>query len=278
MQGTIEISVVIPYYKRPDVIGATLESVFKQTYQPKEVIVVDDASGDDSSLVFGKYLDRIRLVTLEENGGVSNARNVGVYNSTGEYVAFLDSDDLWETDKLEKQVNYLKAHQDCKVVHTGCVNFFPDGREYSYLKKPARLSVSDLMKSSHVMYQSVLMEKDIFIGAGGFDPSFRQTEDYEFTMRLVTKGVNVDFLPEPLTRIRHGRDDKLSLNWKGFIKGHVAVVWRYHNEYKAVEGSLSVIKHTAKYIMKGGQKRGGVLGKLVYILGRIIWIPGIPAK
>ena len=270
-----KISVVIPYFRREDIFDETIQSVLKQTLKPDEIIVVDDASGGNTTEFLSSYLPQIKLITLEENGGVSNARNVGVGASSGDLIAFIDSDDLWEPTKLEKQYRYLAEKPECSVVHTACVNFFPDGEKKVYDKKPLRLTVKDLIAAGHVMYQSVMMYRDVYQKFQGFDVKFRQTEDYEFTMRLVTGGVIVDFVPEPLTLIRHGREDKLSLNWKGFIKGHVGVVWKYHKFYASEEGRMSPWKHTAKYLMKGGYKQGGLLGRFIYLLGRLMWFPKI---
>ncbi|MEM7707654.1 MAG: glycosyltransferase family 2 protein [Pseudomonadota bacterium] len=265
------ISVVIPFFRRQHTFAETLETALAQTHKADEIIVVDDASGGDALEFLKGFEPDIRVVALEENVGVSGARNIGVREATGHWIAFLDSDDLWHQKKLENQLAYLRAKPDCDVIHTGTVNFYPDGREIEYVGKPSRLSKADLAQSSHVMFQSVMMRRKDFLSLDGFDQSFRQTEDYEFSMRMVRRGLKIDFLPEPLVRIRHGHADKLSTNWKGFISGHIRVVLRHKQLFREVDGWLGPAKHCAKYLIKGGYKKGGLAGRLITLTGRLLY-------
>ena len=98
------VSAIIPNYNYSRYIGEAVESALNQTYKNIEVIVVDDGSCDDSLKVLSAYVDRIKVVS-QKNAGVAMARNNGVEVSTGEYVAFLDADDVWLPDKVEKQVD-----------------------------------------------------------------------------------------------------------------------------------------------------------------------------
>lgn len=264
------ISVIIPFYRRQDLFAETLKSVLEQSLKPEEIIVVDDASGDDAARVLTKYQPAIRLISLQENVGVSAARNIGARAAEGDYIAFLDSDDLWAPDKLARQVSYFEAHPDCDAVHTGTRKFYPDGRSHDYVDKPRRLAKHDLVRSAQLMCQSLMMRKSDFLRLGGFDSSFRQTEDYEFSMRMIVNGLNVDFIPEPLVMIRRGDKNSLSGNWKGFIRGHLRVVWKYAWVYRQVEGNFGAIRHTGKYLIKGGRKRGGFTGRLVSFTGRFL--------
>ena len=106
------VSVIIPMYNAKNYIRYTLESVINQTYTNLEIIVVDDSSSDNSIQIVQKYNDkRIKLIKLKQNQGVANARNIGIENATGKYIAFIDSDDLWKKDKISKQ---LKKMKECK--------------------------------------------------------------------------------------------------------------------------------------------------------------------
>lgn len=265
------ISVIIPFYRRQDLFSETLQSVLDQTIDPEEIIVVDDASGGSASEFLSQFEPAIKLISLSENVGVSEARNIGARSATGEYLAFLDSDDLWVADKLARQLSYLREHPDCDAVHTGTSKFYPDGRTIDYIDKPPRLSKKGLVHSTQLMCQSLMMRRDDFFRIGEFDRSFRQTEDYEFSMRMVVNGMNVDFIAEPLVMIRRDDTGHLSNNWKGFISGHVRVVWKYARVYQQYEGYFGVIKHTGKYLIKGGSKRGGITGRLVSFLGLCLY-------
>lgn len=105
------VSIVTPCYNSAAFITETLNAVLAQSYTNWELIVVDDRSGDDTCRIvetFASRHDGIRLIALKENGGVSNARNIGLAEAKGKYIAFLDSDDIWLKDKLSRQVNYME--------------------------------------------------------------------------------------------------------------------------------------------------------------------------
>src|SRR5213078_156464 len=104
------VSVIIPVYNGARYLRAALESVFAQTYRPIEVIVVDDGSGDDSGVIAQSFPD-VHFIH-QENQGVAAARNHGFDAARGEFIAFLDQDDLWTPEKLKVQVNYLLNHPD----------------------------------------------------------------------------------------------------------------------------------------------------------------------
>ena len=103
------ISVVIPCYNRRNRILASVESVLGQSYENLELIVVDDGSTDGTAALFENYPDkRLRFLRYEQNRGACHARNYGAERSTGEYLAFQDSDDVWHRDKLEKQIHHIR--------------------------------------------------------------------------------------------------------------------------------------------------------------------------
>lgn len=106
------VSIITPCYNSAAFITPTIQSVLDQTYGNWEMIIIDDKSKDDTCRVVGEFAERhenIKLVRLEENAGVSNARNVGLAEAKGKYIAFLDSDDIWLNEKLAKQVRYMEA-------------------------------------------------------------------------------------------------------------------------------------------------------------------------
>ncbi|AWB56331.1 glycosyltransferase family A protein [Colwellia sp. Arc7-D] len=264
------ISVVIPFFKRQKIFDETIQSVFAQTLKPLEIIVVDDCSGGDAIEFLKQYEPQITIIALEKNVGVSKARNIGVKAAKGEYIAFLDSDDYWSVDKLEKQYNYMQNHPEVSLTHTGCRVFYPDQTEKTYIKKPLNLLFTHLIKNSHVTPPSVMIKKQVFEDIGGFDPTFRQTEDYELSMRLITQGHLIHFIPEALTHVRLGTNDKISSNWKGFFKGHVGVVQRYKKNYVNEIGILGYYYCIVNYIEKTGYKQGKIFGKLLILIARIL--------
>ena len=116
-----KISVVIPTYNRAHLIKKAINSVFEQTYQDFEIVIIDDGSKDNTEEIVKSINDgRIRYIKHEKNKGEAGARNTGIENSKGEYIAFLDTDVTWSKDKLEKQLNILESSPaDVGVVFTG---------------------------------------------------------------------------------------------------------------------------------------------------------------
>ena len=115
------VSVITPVHNAQDFLSQTIESVLNQTYQNFEIILVDDASSDLSRDIIDKYQkidNRVKSVLLNENLGVANARNEGIKNANGRFIAFLDSDDLWKEDKLEKQIKFMLKN-DYGFTYTG---------------------------------------------------------------------------------------------------------------------------------------------------------------
>ena len=112
MQNEELVSIITPVYNCEELVSKTIESVLNQTYQNWEMILVDDCTPDHSAEVIKKYQvkdDRIKYIKLDHNSGAAIARNVALKNSNGRFVAYLDADDLWKSDKLEKQVKYMQT-------------------------------------------------------------------------------------------------------------------------------------------------------------------------
>lgn len=114
------VSIITPAYNAEKYINDTIASVISQTYQYWEMVIVDDASNDNTNKIINKYQQkdkRIKLINLLNNQGVANARNTAIQNAKGRYIAFLDADDVWEKEKLEKQINFMKQNNICFSYH-----------------------------------------------------------------------------------------------------------------------------------------------------------------
>ncbi len=193
------VSVVIPTYNRGSIIGATLEDVFRQTYRNIEVILVDDASSDDTESQLGSYRERIRFFRLARNSGPGGARNKGVELAAGEIIAFQDSDDRWDPTKLERQVDLLqRAGQSvpcclCNALlgswrgaprHSFDITGIHPGHSEGLWLNPAEV----LANGGIFFNQAVAVRKAAFQKAGGFDPSLRCLEDWDLALRLALLG------------------------------------------------------------------------------------------
>lgn len=137
-----KISIITPLYNGEKYIEKTILSVIKQTYNNWEMLIVDDCSGDNSPNIVKKYVEqdkRIKYIRLEKNSGAAIARNKAIEIAEGEYIAFLDSDDLWKKEKLEKQINFMKEN-NYAISFTEYEEIDEDGRKLNILirvpKKP----------------------------------------------------------------------------------------------------------------------------------------------
>lgn len=181
------VSVVIPAYNAERTLLQTLDSVLGQTVRELEIIVVDDGSMDSTSTVAASSGDpRIRVVR-QANAGHAGARNSGVAVARGRYVAFLDSDNVWVPDKLERQLSWLEAHPGARAVQAGA--FFVDDDLGILHAEPCRRSTDPLrdallMRNLPDIMSTLVLERDLFIELGGFDPSLPILQDWDFAIRL----------------------------------------------------------------------------------------------
>jgi glycosyltransferase involved in cell wall biosynthesis len=177
-------TIVIPTYDAQETLGAAIESALAQDYEPVEVIVVDDGSTDGTATVARAFHGRIRYVR-QENAGPSAARNRGISEARGEFVAFLDADDEAPPTKLSVQVGYLVAHPDVACV-VGRHELVGDAPEW--------------FDADSVPLISLVARRSTLADLGGFDTSLRIAEDRDLLVRMRERGLRVEFLPDVVLR------------------------------------------------------------------------------
>lgn len=184
------ISVVIPAYNVERTILDTLDSVFQQTFTDFEVIVIDDGSTDRTVQLLDKIQDPRLKVFSYSNGGLPAARNRGIARASGDYIAFLDADDLWTADKLELQFAALKADPAAGVAYSWTCNmsqtgeaFYP-GHSVTYAGNVyAQLLLGNFLASG----SNCLIRRDAIASVGEFDPSLKSYEDWDYWLRLAAR-------------------------------------------------------------------------------------------
>lgn len=186
------ISVIIPTYNRADLIGETLRSVLDQTYPDFEIIVVDNGSTDNTEEVVRSFNDlRIRYHWQENSGLPANSRNVGIVMAKGQWVAFLDSDDLWLPRKLELQVRCFEDHPDAGLVYGDAVTLGGPEEGKSILRGGFVEGdiFQDQLKYNHLPTLTVMVKKSCLDEMGVFDesPELRGHEDYELFLRVLSR-------------------------------------------------------------------------------------------
>lgn len=190
------VSVLIPTYNCGQFLGEALDSVFAQTFTDFEIIVVDDGSTDNTSEVVSRY-PTVKYIP-REHCGVSTARNAAIAEATGEFVVFLDADDMWTPDKLEKQVAYLDAHPDCMLVFTKAENFYQND-ENNRTERQQELYNSSLERC----VITCAIRRVVFEKYGVFRTDYPHGEDTQFMFRLSISGLSLDHcIPEALYRRR----------------------------------------------------------------------------
>lgn len=195
------VSVIIPAYNAEPFIEDTVRSVLDQTFSDLEVILVDDGSTDGTVARLEKFGDRIR-VERQGNGGVAKARNTGVRIATGEWIAFLDADDLWLPDKLERQL----AAPSAVMVYSDRYNIGARGElpELQSLVTPMHggdVFVTLLTDGNFITNTSVMVRRALFEQMGGFFTGLNGTEDWDLWIRIAEQHA-IHFVNEPLVRYR----------------------------------------------------------------------------
>jgi glycosyltransferase involved in cell wall biosynthesis len=200
------VSVVLPTYNYGRYLAGALTSILRQTYSDLEALVIDDGSTDDTQNVVAPFLhDRRVHYHRLHNQGPAAARNFGIEQACGTWVAFLDADDLWLPTKLEKQVERFTADACTGLVYTRRLLIDGDGWQLEY-EQPALHRgwvLPQLFRSNFVCFSSVAVRRDILLDAGAFDASVEHAEDYDLLLRL-TQACRIDFVDEPLVLYRTG--------------------------------------------------------------------------
>ena len=199
------VSVLIPCYNAGAYLAQAIESVLDQTYQDFEIIVVDDGSTDDTASVAGSFA-RVRYV-YHAHSGIPVTRNLAVSHAKGEFITFLDADDLWDETKLEKQVAYMDSHPDCQLVYTIAKNFF-GGDPTAMTSRQKQLLDANMDN----YMASCCIRRSVFEKYGGFSENYPCGEDTHWVFRLRAAGVSMSHcIQEPLY-LRRIHDSNISLS------------------------------------------------------------------
>jgi glycosyltransferase involved in cell wall biosynthesis len=226
------VSVIIPAYNRAKSIGRSVDSIIRQSYKNWELVIVDDGSTDNTRLIIDEYIkkyhDKIKYFSYHGNKGASHARNFGIRESKGEFLAFLDSDDEFKEDKikiqLEKMIEFkrtfsltnFEVYINNKLKNNG-IN----------LTEPRTLKPIDLIFNKGSL-MSVMIKKDIISQDKYFDEDLPSSNDYDFVLKYVVSN-NILYLPDHLLKIHKSldaKDDRISSNYSKKVKGYTELLKR----------------------------------------------------
>ena len=222
------VSIIMPAYNAATYLPSAIQSVFEQSYSNWELLVVDDASTDSTLHVANSFAEkdsRVRVFPQSENGGVTAARNKALQMAGGDYLAFLDADDLWDSEKLLKQVGYM-THNNTLICYCGYRRINEEGRIVGRVSPPLKVTYSDMLKSNFIgnltgIYNAKVLGKQYLEDFGH--------EDYIAWLELIKVAGEASSVDEELASYRVYRGSTSSnklrtISWQ----------WRIYRESQAL--------------------------------------------
>jgi glycosyltransferase involved in cell wall biosynthesis len=256
---TVPITVVIPVYNRAHCIGACLQSVLNQTQAPQEIIVVDDASSDHLESALKPFRERITFIKNELNQGVSYSRNLGIQQAKTPWLAFLDSDDHWQPEKLANQWAFHHRYPFYKISQNGEMwirNGIRVNPKHYHTKPEGWIWLLSLQRCL-ISPSAVMIKKTLFAQMGLFDESLRACEDYDLWLRITRE--HVVGLVDDLTVVKQGgHDDQLSMRYSAMDRFRVQALLKAlekeeDSEYRTE--LIAMIRKKATILLNGYRKR-----------------------
>jgi glycosyltransferase involved in cell wall biosynthesis len=242
-----KVSVIIPAYNGDRFLVDAIESVFNQTYKNYEIIIIDDGSTDNTRTILEPYFNKISYI-YQTNQGVAAARNRGIKEAKGEYIAFLDQDDYFLPEKLEKQVEILDKKPHIGMVHSGWYRVNEVGAKIGEVKpwkKSPKLTLKEWVEKKQILLSAMLFRRDWLNKIDGLDTQFHQACDIDLILRLSLTGCEATWLKEMSFCYReHDRND--SLNTRLQVQESHAVNEKFFN-LPGIPQSIIQIKNICFY-------------------------------
>lgn len=237
----ITVSVIIPLYNRFTTIKRCIESIIHQTIKPNEIIVVDDGSSDGSiDVVKSINCDYLKLI-CQNHRGAQAARNLGIINATSEYVIFLDSDDEWLPDLLERMVSLAQKNCNSVIYSDGIIELGGQRKVWQLPGKSGNL-YSFLLEKQAPTFDALLVKKDSLINIGLLDENVVAYQEWETSIRLA-KEYNFIHLEEPLFVYHLHEGETISKNKKKDINGYSYIIGKHKKNIVKYCGRLTLKKH-----------------------------------
>ena len=256
-----EVTVIIPTYNRAKKVCRAVSSVLEQTFTDFEIIVIDDASDDDTAERLKEFGKRIHVIRHHENKGVSAARNSGIKMAKGKYIALLDSDDYWMPEKLRVQIAFFNEHPDAVICQAREI-WIRKGRRVNPAKKHMKPS-GDIfipsLKLCLVSPSAVIIKRSLLDEVGMFDEEFPVCEDYDLWLRIAYK-YPVYLIEQDLLVKEGGAPDQLSSSMPGMdiyrIRAMVKIYKRDVLDENRKQALIKVLGKKCKVYGEGCIKRG----------------------
>jgi len=251
----LNVSVVIPVFNRLSFVQKAIDSVLAQSYSPKEIIVVDDGSSEDICSLEKKYKN-IKIISYQPNKGVSFARNTGIKKASCEWIAFLDSDDIWHKDKLQEQVFFHKQNTNIKISQTQEIWI----RNNIEIKQPKTQNKPHLdlflpsLQRCLITPSSVMINKSVFDDVGVFDENMDVCEDYDLWLRIAKK-YQIGLIDKKLITKYGGHSDQLSFKHWGMDRFRVIALEKHKEDEKYGQDVKKILSEKYTILINGAIKR-----------------------
>lgn len=255
----MHISVVIPTFNRSELVIRAIDSVLHQSRPADEIIVIDDGSTDDTvSVLKSRYGNQINLIVTQMNSGVSAARNVGISNSYGDWIALLDSDDSWLESKLAAQEAALKNRTE-PLCHTDEI-WIRNGTRVNPMRKHGKYGgeiFNHCLPLCAISPSSALIRRELLESVGGFDESLPACEDYDLWLRICAQH-KVLFIPTPQLVKYGGHADQLSRKYWGMDRFRTQSLQKLLNSNTLTNSQhnavLECLLQKTEILLKGARK------------------------
>lgn len=196
------VSVILPVYNGARYVRAAIRSILTQTFREFELLIIDDGSTDQTPAILAQFTDpRMRVCTNPRNYGIPKTRNIGIRQARGAYLAWQDADDLSEPQRLQLQLQQMRAQPGLAALGTAHCTIDARGRKTRHKPRLSTPAVQDLLQRNCFINGSVMLRADAVAAAGGYDEFFKLSEDYELFLRLA-KRFSLGNLPARLYQLR----------------------------------------------------------------------------
>jgi glycosyltransferase involved in cell wall biosynthesis len=265
----MKVSVIIPTFNRAHLLGRAIQSVLDQTFPAQEIIVVDDGSSDDTPKLMAESFPQC-IYLQQSNRGVSAARNLGIATASGDWLAFLDSDDEWLPSKLAAQRETLEQQPDIKICHTEEI-WIRNGKRVNQMNKHAKCGghiFQRCLPLCVISPSSVMIHRSLFDQVGNFDEQLPACEDYDLWLRICATRP-VAFVEQPQINKYGGHADQLSQHYWGMDRFRITALEKIIESGVLNDENRSAAVQTligkAEILAQGATKRGKTAEAKAYL-------------
>ncbi len=243
------VSVIIPFYKKKKFINETINSILKQTYDNIEIVIIyDDLERDDLNFLRENFSDnnKIRIIVNDRNLGAGFSRNKGIAAAKGNYISFIDADDLWSKEKISKQINYMKKN-NLQISHTSYEIIDEEGAILSTRKSRNFNNYKNILTSCDIGLSSVLLKKELITEETKF-ANLKTKEDFVLWLKILKLGYEIGGLEEPLMSWRKTKDSLSSSIFQKLKDGFK--VYNQYMNYNLIKSICLLISLSINYLKK----------------------------